>query len=331
MLARTMESRVSDPFSISSQEPDYETDEEAFDNAGNTAPQSHSGNISSPMHMEENLPPLFDDPRAENPAGQPSPIQSEQMRAVVSQYGSPTSETQRQLPSGEIGTSHSLPGGVSGKNSSNKVAQTDEKDSAHAARNELFQNRWQQLKKQGESSEIDTDNMHELHGFEQVANNASFETMQNVASLMTFMHSMKNNPAVQKTGTLVDKMSGGKIPKRTAEKYIRVIPHIAHATAMSTDPDTKKMTGGAFRLAFTPNLVDGDEEAGKKGLETKEVRLIRDSIRRHLQKSGFNPNTGELVDKDRLKSIADAREAAAQKQKDFFLNGFDTLSAQKEE
>jgi len=50
-----------------------------------------------------------------------------------------------------------------------------------------------------------------------------------------------------------------------------------------------------------------------------------------LQKSGFNPNTGELVDKDRLKSIADARESAAQKQKDFFLNGFDTLSAKKEE
>jgi hypothetical protein len=218
---------------------------------------------------------------------------------------------------------------AAGKNNSTKVAQTNEKDSAHAARNELFQNRWQRIKKQGESSQIDTDNMHELHGFEQVANNASFETMQNVASLMTFMHSMKNNPVVQKTGTLIDKVSGGKITKNTAEKYLRVIPHIAHATAMSTDPDTKKMTAGAFRLAFTPNLVDGDEEAGEKGLETKEVRLIRDSIRRHLQKSGFNPNTGELVDKDRSKSIADAKEAAAQKQKDFFLNGFDTLPAQK--
>jgi hypothetical protein len=226
---------------------------------------------------------------------------------------------------------NSASGGVSGKNSSNKVAQTNEKDSAHAARNELFQNRWQQIKKQGESSEIDTDNMHELHGFEQVANNASFETMRNVAGLMTFMHSMRNNPAVQQTGTLVDKISGGTIQKRTAEKYMRVIPHIFHAMAMSTDPNTKKMTAGAFRLAFTPNLVDGDEEAGKKGLETKEVRLIRDSIRRNLQKSGFNPNTGELVDKDRLKSIADAGEAAAQKQKDLFLNGFDTLSAQKEE
>jgi hypothetical protein len=220
---------------------------------------------------------------------------------------------------------------VSGKNDLNKVAQTDERDSAHMARNELFQNRWQQIKKQGESSEIDTDNMHELHGFEQVADSASPETMQNVASLMAFMHSMKNNPAVQKTGTFVDTMSGGKIPKRTAEKYIRVVPHIAHAMALSTDAGTKKMTSGAFRLAFSPNLVDGDEEAGKKGRETKEVRLIRDSIKRHLQESGFNPNTGELVDKDRLKSIADAREAAAQKQKDFFLNGFETLSAKKEE
>ena len=172
--------------------------------------------------------------------------------------------------------------------------------------------------------------MHELHGFEQVAENASFESMQNVASLMAFMHSMKNNPAVQQTGTLIGKMSGGKIPERTAKKYMRVIPHILHAMALSTDPDTRTMTAGAFRLAFKPNFVDGDEEAGKKGLEPKEVRLIRDSIRRYLQKWGFNPNTGELVDKDRIKSIADSRELAAQKQKDFFLNGFDSLSAKKE-
>lgn len=217
-------------------------------------------------------------------------------------------------------------GGVSGENRSNDATQT-----AHAARNELFQKRWTKIKKQGESSEIDTNNMHELHGFEQVADNASFETMQNVASMMTFMHSMKKNRAVQKTGTLVDKLSGGRIPKRTAEKIMRVIPHVAHATAMSTNSATRKMTAGAFRLAFTPNLVDGDEEAGKKGLETKEVRLIRDSIRRHLEDFGFNPNTGELVDPVRLKSISDAREAAAQKQKDLFLNGFDTLSAGKEE
>ena len=223
-------------------------------------------------------------------------------------------------PSGEV---------VENKNSG-ELDETHGQDSTRAARNEVFQERWKQIKKQGESPEIDTNNMHELHHFEQMADNASFETMQNIASLMSFMQSMKTNPAVQKTGTLVDKMSGGKIPKKSAEKYMRTIPHIFHAMAMSTDPDTRKMTAGAFRLAFTPNLVDGDVEAGKKGLETKEVRLIRDSIKRHLKKSGFNPSTGELVDKDRLKSMADAREAAAEKQKEFFLNGFETLSAPKE-
>jgi hypothetical protein len=77
--------------------------------SGDPDPQSPSGNISSPMHMEEDLPSLFDDPRVENPAGQPSPIQSEQMRAVVSQYGLQTSETQPQSPGGEIGTSQFWP------------------------------------------------------------------------------------------------------------------------------------------------------------------------------------------------------------------------------
>jgi len=230
-----------------------------------------------------------------------------------------------------LNTTPASSGGVVGSKNSDRLAETDQQDSAHAARNELFGERWQQIKKQWESSEIDTDKMHELHGFERIAGNASFETMQNIASLMTFMHAMKNNPAVQKTGTLVEKMSGGKIPKRTAEKIMRTVPHVVQATAMSIDPDVRKMTTGAFRLAFTPNLVNGDEKAGKKGLESKEVRLIRDSIRRHLQKSGFNPNTGELVDKDRLKSISDAREAAAQKQKDFFLNGFEALSPPKED
>jgi hypothetical protein len=223
-----------------------------------------------------------------------------------------------------------LPDGVSGNNNLSQLVETHEQDPAHATRNELFKTRWGQIKKSWESPEIDVDKMDELHKFEQLADKASFETIQNIADLMAFMHMMKNNRAVQKTGTFVEQTSSGLIKKQTVEKYIRTIPHIFHAMSLSLDLDTKKITEGAFRLAFTPNLVDGDEAAGKEGLETKEVRLIRDAIRRTLQKSGFNPNTGELVDKDRLKSIDEARKAAEQRQKEFFLNGLDALSVKKD-
>jgi hypothetical protein len=198
-------------------------------------------------------------------------------------------------------------------------------DAAHAMRNDLFKSRWLLIKKSWESREIDVDEMYELHKFEQLAARAPFETIQNIADLMAFMHMMKNNPVVQKTGTFAEEMTSGRIQKRTVEKYIRTIPHIFHALLLSLDPATRRMTAGAFRLAFTPNLVEGDVEAGEKGLENKEVRLIRDSIRRLLQRWGFNPNTGKLVDDVRLKSISEARKGAAQRQKELFLNGFDTL------
>jgi len=224
-------------------------------------------------------------------------------------------------------------GGVSEGKKSDQPVKTHEQ--AHAERNELFKARWAKIKKQGESSEIDTDKMDELHNFEALAKNASFETIQNIASLMSFMHGMKNNPVVQKTGTLVEQATNGLIQKRTAEKIIRTVPHIVQAMALSLDPDTKKMAAGGFRLALTPKLVEGDEEAGKKGLETKEVRLLRDAIRRTLKDNGFNPNTGELVDQEKIKSIAqateEARNAATERQREFFLNGWDALSPVKKD
>lgn len=194
-----------------------------------------------------------------------------------------------------------LSGGVSGSTNSSHRVEMHKQDPEHEARNELFKARWRQIKKSWESPEIDVDKMDELHKFESLAEKASFETIRNIADLMAFMHMMKNNRAVQKTGTFVDQISNGRIKKQAVEKYIRTIPHIFHALLLSLDPDTKKITEGGFRLAFTPNPVEGDEKAGQRGLESKEVRLIRDSIRRLLEKSGFNPNTGELVDKDRLK------------------------------
>jgi hypothetical protein len=225
--------------------------------------------------------------------------------------------------------------GVSGKQNPGQVARTPEEQAAHAARNEFFKGRWAAIKKSWESLEIDTDKMEELHKFEELVRHASFETIKNIASLLSFMHGMKNNPLVQITGTLIEEATGGRIKKKTAEKIIRTVPHIIQALALSIDPDTRKMAAGGFRLALTPHPVEGDKEAGERGLESAEVRLIRDAIQRALKAAGFHPYTGELVDKVVIATIAQARERAieeaAARQKEFYLNGWDALFSEKKE
>jgi hypothetical protein len=285
---------------------------------GNDLPDTSAGEINeSKLELDPQtvLTSLFDDFAPENNAKKAFTGSSQQPIKILRRSSEIAKEKLRQAQAVPLPSS--------------SAAGVSTRDPERAERNKFFEERWGKIKKSWESPEIDADGMDELHQFKQLADKAKFETVQNIADLMTFMHSMKNNPLVQKTGTFVEHMSSGRIEKKTVEKYIRTIPHILHAVLLSLDPDTKKMTEGAFRLAFTPNLVDGDEEAGKRGLETKEVRLIRDAIRKVLKDSGFDPNTGELVDKTRLKGIEDARKAAEQRQKDFFLNGFDALSVKE--
>jgi hypothetical protein len=158
-----------------------------------------------------------------------------------------------------------------------------------------------------------------LRDFEHFRNHISPITAQNFAEIMEVMANLKkpfssarqfaSGFSSSHVGQLICKAFG--LDKRDLAKFGRVIVHLPDVISRCRDPGTLYSAYVGARLAFAPNLVEGDREAGKQGLESKEVRMTRAAIREVLLDWGFNPATGKLDSQAKFDSRQRRSEAQA--------------------
>lgn len=201
-----------------------------------------------------------------------------------------------------------------------------------------------------------------MHEFESFGKTLSEKTVRNIGAIAFQMSNLKKDKTVTRFAKAADGRFG--LQRRSWAKFVRVCAHLPHVAYLSaSDPDTFRGAVIGVRLALFPKLVEGDVLAGQQGKESAEVQLTRKFIKELLEDWGFNPRTGTFDSKklrirqeragtrkqlhafkQRLDDIEKQKKAqkeredyilerdevtrrAAEKQREYFLNGFGALSA----